>query len=100
MKYVVITTPRAGGSGKDNEETQRRVLELLSKWQPKATTTIHQFVTRIDGGGGFIVGETDNPDDMIEATAIFSPYFDYQIYPVVDFAGAIPTFERAIKFRD
>ena len=99
MKYVIIATPRAGGSGKDNEEAQRRVLELLSKWQPKATTTIHQFVTRIDGGGGFGVGETDNADDMLEAAAIFSPYFEYQVYPVVDVAEAIPTFQRAIEFR-
>ena len=88
MKYVIVATPRAGGSGKDNEESQRRALELLSKWQPSATTTIHQFVTRIDGGGGFAVGETDNPDDLLEVASIFSPYFDYQIYPVVDFAGA------------
>jgi hypothetical protein len=100
MKYVVMTTRRAGGSGKDNEEAQRRALELISKWQPSATTTIHQFVTRIDGGGGFAVGETDNPDDLLEVASIFSPYFDYQIYPVVDFAAAIPTFQRAIEFRD
>jgi hypothetical protein len=99
MKYVIVATPRAGGSGKDNEESQRRALELLSKWQPSATTTIHQFVTRIDGGGGFGVAETDKPDDLLEITAIFSPYFDYQIYPVVDFAGAIPTFQRAMEFR-
>jgi|SRR5689334_8401951 uncharacterized protein DUF3303 len=100
MKYVVTTTPRAGGSGKDNEESQRRVLELLSKFQPSPSATIHQWVTRLDGGGGFVVGETDNPDDLLEVTAIFSPYFDYQIYPVVDFAGSIPAFQRAIEFRD
>ena len=93
-------TPRAGGSGKDNEEAQRRVLELVSKWKPSGSTTIHQWVTRIDGGGGFAVGETDNPDDLIEVTSIFGPYVDYQIYPVVDFAGAIPAFQRGIEFRD
>ena len=90
MKYVVITTPRAGGSGKDNEETQRRALELVSKWQPSATTTMHQFVTRIDGGGGFGVGETDNPEDLLEVASIFSPYFEYQIYPVVDSPRPFP----------
>ena len=100
MKYVIIATPRAGGSGKDNEESQRRALELLSKWKPSASTTIHQWVTRIDGGGGFAVAETDNPDDMLEIAAIFGPYFDYQTYPVVDFAGAVPTYQRAIEFRD
>jgi Protein of unknown function (DUF3303) len=100
MKYVVIATPRAGGAGKDNEESQRRALELLLKWQPPASTTIHQWVTRLDGGGGFAVAETDNPDDILEITALFSPYFEYQIYPVVDFAGAVPAFQRAIEFRD
>jgi hypothetical protein len=99
MKYVISATPRAGGSAKENEESQRRALEMLGKWKPSAGTTIHQWVTRIDGGGGFAVAETDNLDDVLEISSIFSPYFVYEVYPVVDFAEAVPAFQRAIEFR-
>jgi hypothetical protein len=99
MKYVFVSTTRPGGSAKENEEAVPRVLEMLAKWTPPASMTIHQFVTRVDGGGGFGVVETDNPADLLEATSKFGPYFEYQIFPVLDMADAVPTFQQGVEFR-
>jgi Domain of unknown function (DUF3303) len=65
MKYVISSTARLNGSGKENEAAMRRGLELYSKWTPPASSTIHQFVGRVDGGGSFAVVETDDPADLL-----------------------------------
>jgi hypothetical protein len=99
MKYVTAWTWRQGGSAKDNEDTIKRVLEMFSKWEPPASTTFHQFVGRLDGGGGFSVTETDNPADIVDVTSIFAPYFDYQIYPVADIAEIAQAAQKGVEFR-
>jgi hypothetical protein len=63
----------AGGSSKENEESAKRALELFSKWVPPASVTFHQPVGRLDGKGAFAVVETDNPIDILDASAKFNP---------------------------
>jgi uncharacterized protein DUF3303 len=99
MKFVIVTTRLPFGSAKDAEDAARRFLELFAKWTPAASTTIHQLVTRVDAGGGFAVVETDSLADLLDATSKFGVFTDYQIYPVVDTADAIPVAQEAIKFR-
>ena len=100
MKFVTAWTVRQGGSAKENEDGIRRVLEVYSKWKPPASTTFHQFVGRLDGGGGFSVTETDNPADIAASTTKFAPYFDYQIYPVADIADIAQATQEGVEFRD
>jgi hypothetical protein len=100
MKYVVSWTYRLNGSGSENDETLRRGLAAYSKWSPPQSTTYHQFVGRVDGGGGFAVVETDNPADLAETTGQFATILDYHIYPVVDIAQAAQALQEGVKFRD
>ena len=100
MKYVIAMNYRLNGSGAENEADLRRMLDLYSKWTPAAGATFHQFVTRLDGGGGFSVVETDNPADLIEATSKFGPFVDYQIYPVVDVAEGVRAAQEGVEFRE
>src|SRR6516164_1874344 len=80
MKYVLTWKPRSGGSAAENEASADRALDLVSKWTPDPDVTIHQFVLRIDGEGGFAVVESDNPAGSLRAVAIFSPFSEYTIY--------------------
>ena len=99
MKFVVVLTARPGGSAKETEEAVPRVLELFSKWTPAAGMTIHQQFSRVDGGGSFAVVETDDAMAMIESTSTFGPYFDYQIFPVVDVAEGVAAAQKGVEFR-
>ncbi len=99
MKFVVVATPRPGGSAKETEEAVPRVLELFSKWTPPAGMTIHQQFSRADGGGNFAVVETDNATALIEATSTFGPYLDYQIFPVVEVAEGVSAAQEGVEFR-
>jgi hypothetical protein len=86
MKYVVVANARpVTGSAIENEEAVPRILELLTKW--------------LDGAGGYVVAETDNPSDLVEAASSFSPYYDFQVHPVIDFAEAVPAVQKGIEYR-
>lgn len=100
MKYVLSWTNRLGGSSKENEESAKRVLDLFFKWQPPAGVTFHQFVGRLDGEGAFAVVETDNPNDILDATAKFGPLKVFSIYPVVDMAEWAQMLQEGVEFRE
>jgi Domain of unknown function (DUF3303) len=100
MKYVLSWTNRLGGSSKENEESAKRALELFSKWQPPAGVTFHQFVGRLDGEGAFAVVETDNPNDILDASAKFAPLKLFNVYPVVDMTEWAQKLQEGVEFRE
>src|ERR1039457_1144383 len=75
MKYVLTWTPRAGGSALENEASSFRFLELMRNWTPSPDSTIHQFVLRVDGDGGFAVAESDCASAVASTLYKFSPHF-------------------------
>lgn len=100
MKYLMSWTYRVNGTAKENEESVERALALFSKWSPSPTTTIHQFVQRLDNMGGFSVVETDNPADVAETTSKFSTFADYLVYPVMDVQEGVGVIQQACEFRE
>lgn len=100
MKYVVAWTYRLNGTAAENDESLRGGLAAYSKWSPPQSTTYHQFVGRIDGGGGFAVVESDNPAELVEITSQFATILHYQIYPVIDMAEAAQAMQQGVEFRE
>ena len=81
------------------EEVDARSLQVFGKWSPNEGTTFLQFVARIYGAGGFAVVETDDPALIARDTAIFSAFFDMNVYPVLDIEEAARIGGAAIEFR-
>jgi hypothetical protein len=100
MKYVMAWTSRINSSGKENEDSVQRALQLFSKWQPSADVTFHQFVGRVDADGGFAVVETDHPAELLDATGKFAPYNAFQIYPGVDISDWAQHAQDGVEFRE
>ena len=98
MKYVLEWTARHSGSAKDNLASLKRSLELLSKWTP--SMTVHQFVSRVDSSGGFVVGETDDPVELAKDCAIFSPYVEFAIHPVIDIEQGSAALQAGVDFNE
>jgi len=99
MKYLVSWKARSGGSASDNEEAVARSLAVFSKWSPPSDETFHQFLTRVDGEGGYAVVETDNVLSLLDGPAKFGPYFEFSVVPVVDIAEGVPVLSEGIEFR-
>ena len=86
MKFVVGWRGLQGRSAKKRRRDQRRVLNAFVRWLTPDDQVIHQFVLRVDGGGGFAVIETDRAAGLLESVAKFSPWFEFEVFPVVDVA--------------
>lgn len=98
MKYVLQWTTRSRGSGQENLATMKRSLEVFSKWTPSASML--QFVSRVDGRGGFAVAETDDPAALAKDCAIFSPFLDFEVYPVLDIEQGAATLQAAVDYNE
>ncbi|MCU1463026.1 MAG: hypothetical protein JWO37_3101 [Acidimicrobiales bacterium] len=96
-KYVIQWKNRDGLAG--NEAAGKRLLDLYSKWTP-AAATISQFVSNIDGTGGFSIVETDNPLDVMRDVTKFETYLEFTVTQVVDIADAMPVFNEAVDYMD
>ncbi len=99
MKYLVSWKDRGGGSASESESLIERSLQVFSKWSPPSDATFHQFVTRLDGTGGYAVVETDNPASVAEGPAKFAPYFEFDVVPVLDIAEGVPIASEGVEFR-
>jgi hypothetical protein len=99
MKYLVAWKPRGGGSAQDAEADIARSLQVFSKWSPPADATFHQFLTRLDGEGGYAVVESDNPASVLEGPSKFGPWFEFSVTPVMDIMEGVPIFNDSIQFR-
>jgi hypothetical protein len=100
MKYVISWTNRDGGSGAQNEEDAKRLLQLFSKWSPAPDATFHQFVERLSGDGGYAVVESDNPVAVMEGPSKFGSHLKFTIEPVVDIMESVQVGQDGIEFRD
>jgi Protein of unknown function (DUF3303) len=95
MKYVIAWEVRENTS----EETQARAYEVFGKWSPAEGNDFLQFLDRIDGRGGFAVVETEDPTLIARDTAVFGPFLNFNVYPVMDSQEGTRIATEAIEFR-
>ena len=99
MKYLVSWKVRPGGSAADNEAAVERSLEVFAKWSPPADSTFHQFLTRLDGEGGYALVETDNPASVLEGPSKFGPFFEFSVVPCLDVLDGVKVYAEGVAFR-
>lgn len=97
MKFVLTYTQRNAGSAAENVAGGEAAQKLLGNWTPSAAATIHQWVQRCDGNGGFSVLETDDAGELLKDLTTWSPWLEFQVYPVVDILDATSLTQDAIN---
>jgi Protein of unknown function (DUF3303) len=100
MKCVVAWKLRYDGSAAENEASAARALEVYSKWTQASETTIHQFVLRVDGQGGFAIQDSEDLASLALSLAKLTPYLEVEVFPVLDVGEAMPLVTEAIEFRN
>lgn len=95
MKYVVTWEQYQNTS----EEQQARSLQVFSKWSPDERVDFQQFLGRVDGQGGFSVVETDELSLLAKEIALFSPFFEFKVYPVLEIAQTAEIGVEAVAMR-
>ena len=90
MKFVLAYQLRPGASAAENVASAEAAQKLLSSWTPSSNATIHQWVQRCDGNGGFSVIETDSASELYRDLVIWNAWLEFQVYPVLDLVESMP----------
>ena len=94
MKYVVSWENRSG----IDEESGARLLQVFGKWAPSEGAEFVEFLSRVDGNGGFAVVETDNVSLIVKDTAPFQRWFEFTVHPVIEIGDAVAIDAEALQF--
>jgi len=72
------------GTAKQNHDDGKSILEAFAKWQTPADQKWSEFLSRVDGEGGFAVIETANQSGLLDGVSKFVTWLEFDIVPVVD----------------
>jgi Protein of unknown function (DUF3303) len=97
MLFQASWTRRDSGATEDGD---RRVLAILEKFSVPDGVTVHSWVERIDGTGGFGLLEADDPQALAAGFPIFGPYFAFEAVPVIQHDQAVAALSAAVAFRE
>ena len=94
MLFMCHGRSRPGLSAEDRQ----KVVRIFEGWTPPAEMKI--VAHYVDPcGSDFVVVETTSAEALLEATAIWAPYVDYTVTPVVAAASAVERIRSAEQTR-
>jgi hypothetical protein len=99
-KYLMSWKVRASGTAKQNHEDGKSILEAFAKWQPPADQNWVQFLSRLDGQGGYGVIETENQAGLMDGVSKFLTWLEFEIVPVLDIMDGVAMLAAGAEFRD
>jgi Protein of unknown function (DUF3303) len=95
MLFAVMYTVRDA-----TEESQKRSLNLFTKWAPPAGYVFKAHYALCDGTGGLVIAETNSAAALLEAHAPWAPFFDFETIPLLEIESAVPIFQKVNAWRD
>jgi uncharacterized protein DUF3303 len=82
------------------EESQKRSLNLFTKWAPPAGYAFKAHYALCDGSGGLAIAEASTAAALLEAHAPWAPFFDFKTIPILEIESAVPIFQKVNAWRD
>jgi Protein of unknown function (DUF3303) len=81
------------------EEKERRNIKEFASYTPPTGIEIKSHY-HAPGLIGFVTCEAANSAALIEYILAFTPYFEHEIYPVVEIKEAMPIIKRVYAWQD
>lgn len=102
--YGEVPNELEGASGWHCAAEPRRwkkaILAAFAKWQIPADQNYKEFLSRIDGEGGFAVIDTDNQAGLLDGVSKFTTWLEFDIVPVVDIMDGVSVLAAGADFRE
>ena len=99
MKYMINWFDRPQGSPAEDENAQKRILEVFTQWTAPDDFKIEMFVVRVGDWGGYMLVDCDNPWTVHKVCSTF-PAFVFEARPLVPVMDAVLVELEAIAWRD
>lgn len=71
------------------KKSSEEIIAAFGKWKPDDSLRIISFVGRVDGSGGYILMESDDPKSVASFAAKFNAWSESDIVPVIDIGEAV-----------
>ena len=97
MLFHTSWTRRDSGAG---ENSDRRALAIQEKFEVPEGVTVHSWTQRVDGTGGFALIEMHDANALAASVLTFSPFFKFEIVPVIQHEQWMTAMATAISFRE
>ena len=94
MLFHLTWTRRESAANADAQ-----VLATLDKLEIPADMTIHAWVQRTDGMGGFGLIESDNAESLAVGPLLFAPMFEYEMHLVLQHEDSVALLAKAVEAR-
>lgn len=91
-----FTWTRRDGVGEDGD---LRILKILENFEPAEGQTVHSWVERADGNGGYGLIETDDASILASGPPIFAPFYEFDIQVVIQHAESVEILKQAVAAR-
>ena len=95
MQFVAIYRLRD-----QSEESVGRVLSVFGAWTPPDGYEIASNLGFADGSGGILIVEADSAEAIAKASAVFTPFMDFEVHPVVDVSVTVAAAGEAPEARE
>jgi len=82
------------------EESQKRMVNLFTKWAPPAGVEFKSHYSLADGSGGLVIMEVSTAAAAFEACAAWIPFMDERVVALVDVTEAVPISMKVFAWRD
>ena len=99
-KYLMSWKTRAAGTAQQNHDDGKSILDAFAKWQIPDDQNYKEFLSRVDGEGGFAVIETDNQAGLLDGVSKFLTWLEFDIVPVVDIMDAVSVLAAGAEYRE
>lgn len=99
-KYLMSWKTRAAGTAQQNHDDGKAILAAFAKWQIPTDQNYKEFLSRVDGEGGFAVIETDNQAGLLDGVSKFTTWLEFDIVPVVDIMDGVSVLAAGAEFRE
>ena len=91
---------RAAGTAQQIHGDRKAILAAHSKWQIPADQNYREFLSRVDGEGGFAVIETNNQAGLLDGVSKFTTWLEFDIVPLVDIMDGVSVLAAVAEFRE
>ena len=99
-KYLMSWKTRAAGTAQQNHDDGKAILAAFAKWEIPGDQNYKEFLSRVDGEGGFAVIETDNQAGLLKGVSKFTTWLEFNILPVVDIMDGVSILAAGAESRE
>jgi len=91
VRYMIEYTIRSAGlTHTENFAGAEALLAAFGKWKPEDGLTVHAFLSKLAGNGGYVLAESSDPKVIVSFVSKYNFWNEVKVVPVIEVGDAVP----------